>query len=151
MISYHKGDLLESGCDVICHQVNLDGVMGGGIAYQIAQKYPEVERDYTLECKDNNYSAETLGGTVCFSEIYGSKNKYVANCFSQRRDFTTDYEWLKSCVFWIQEFIGKGKCKVGIPKNYGCGIAKGDWGVVEKIWVDAFKDNQNIELQIWEL
>ena len=24
MISYHKGDLLESGCDIICHQVNMN-------------------------------------------------------------------------------------------------------------------------------
>lgn len=150
MISYHKGDLLESGCDIICHQVNLDGVMGGGIAYQIAQKYPEVERDYSLECMDYNYS-EKLGGSVCFSEIYYSNGKYVANCFSQRRDFTTDYEWLKSCVYWIKEFIGKGKCSVSIPKNYGCGIAKGDWETVKEIWESAFESDSDIELQIWEL
>ena len=48
MISYHNGDLLKSGCDIICHQVNLQGVMGGGIARQIANKYPDVEKSYKL-------------------------------------------------------------------------------------------------------
>ncbi len=41
MISYHEGDLLKSNCDVICHQVNLQGVMGGGLALQIARKFPQ--------------------------------------------------------------------------------------------------------------
>ena len=46
MISYHEGDLLKSNCDVICHQVNLQGVMGGGLALQIARKFPQVEHEY---------------------------------------------------------------------------------------------------------
>lgn len=36
MITHHNGDLLKSGCDIICHQVNLQGIMGGGLAKQIA-------------------------------------------------------------------------------------------------------------------
>lgn len=149
MISYHKGDLLESGCDIICHQVNLQGIMGGGLALQIATKYPEVEQDYKMFCEDWNKYAN-LGGEVLFSKIYGTNN-YIANCFSQDEDFTTRYDWLKECIEEIKRFIGNGKCKVGIPKNYGCGIAKGDWNKVKEIWESAFEDESDIELQIWEL
>lgn len=46
MIIDKKGDVLESGCNVICHQVNEYGVMGGGLAKQIANKYPSVSEDY---------------------------------------------------------------------------------------------------------
>lgn len=35
-----KGNLLESDCDIICHQTNTLGIMGGGIALQIKNKYP---------------------------------------------------------------------------------------------------------------
>ena len=38
MIKFFNGDLLKSGCDIICHQVNEYGVMGAGIAKQIKEK-----------------------------------------------------------------------------------------------------------------
>lgn len=31
-MTYYKGDLLKSPCNMICHQVNCQGVMGDGIA-----------------------------------------------------------------------------------------------------------------------
>lgn len=148
MISYHKGDLLESGCDIICHQVNLDGVMGGGIAYQIAQKYPNCEEEYREMCQKFD-----LSGNIHFF-AYKDKgyHKFIANCFSQRPNFETDYKWLEKVVRKVYCFAKMYELEtIGIPKNYGSGIAKGDWNIVEKIWTDAFKDSENIELQIWEL
>ena len=46
MITYKNGNLLESGCDIICHQVNCQKVMGSGIAKQIREKWPIVYYDY---------------------------------------------------------------------------------------------------------
>ena len=40
MVNYVKGNLLESDCDYICHQVNCQGVMNSGIARQIREKWP---------------------------------------------------------------------------------------------------------------
>ena len=54
-----KGDLLKADADVICHQVNLQGVMGGGLALSIAMKYPNVNKIY------EDYEAKKLG-EVCF-------------------------------------------------------------------------------------
>lgn len=42
MVSYKRGDLLASDCNVICHQVNCKGVMNAGIAKAIRNKYPQV-------------------------------------------------------------------------------------------------------------
>ena len=39
------GNALESDCDVLCHQVNLHGVMGAGIAALIAYSFPKVEKE----------------------------------------------------------------------------------------------------------
>ena len=41
MITIHEGDLLASNCEVICHQTNCMGAMGGGIARVIRDTYPE--------------------------------------------------------------------------------------------------------------
>ena len=45
MITYKNGDLLESNCNFICHQVNCQGVMGSGIAKQIRNLFPFVYED----------------------------------------------------------------------------------------------------------
>jgi O-acetyl-ADP-ribose deacetylase (regulator of RNase III) len=48
MIHYVKGNLLDSNCDYICHQVNCQGVMGSGIARQIRERYPVVYLYYKM-------------------------------------------------------------------------------------------------------
>lgn len=147
MISYHKGDLLESNCDIICHQVNLYRVMGGGLALQVAKKYPDCEKEYKLFCN------EFCGGLVDFYQIPNT-NKYIANCFSQEYNFYTNYDWVKNCFELIREFAKPIKNEIvtiGVPFKYGCGIANGDWNMVEQIFKDIFKDEQTIDLQIWKL
>lgn len=42
MIEIIEHDLLMLDCDIICHQVNCQSVMGSGIAKQIKTKYPNV-------------------------------------------------------------------------------------------------------------
>lgn len=43
MIKHIKGDIFQSGADVILHQVNCQGVMGSGVAKQVREKYPAPE------------------------------------------------------------------------------------------------------------
>ena len=124
-----KGDLLETNADVICHQVNLQGVMGGGLALSIARKYPNVNKCY------ESYSKKDLG-EVCM--VY-TDDFIVANCFSQREDFNTDYKALRECLLKVRKhMIDCGYRTVAIPYKYGCGIANGDWETVFYIFNDIF-------------
>ena len=41
MIEYCNGDILDSGADLICHQVNCQGAFGRGMAGAIRQRFPE--------------------------------------------------------------------------------------------------------------
>ena len=126
-----KGDLLETNADIICHQVNLQGVMGGGLALSIARKYPNVNKCY------ESYSKKDLG-EVCM--VY-TDDFIVANCFSQREDFNTDYKALRECLSKVRKhMIDCGYRTVAIPYKYGCGIANGDWETVFNIFKDVFSD-----------
>lgn len=148
MISYYEGDLLKSGCDVIAHQVNEYGVMGAGLAAQIKEKFPKVFIAYRDMCEACREKGLNLYGTIHAIQI--GKDKYIANCFTQRNG-TTDYELLRVAVTQLRGMALMNNIKtIGIPYKYGCGIAQGDWDTVEKIWTDAFKDSA-IELQIWKL
>lgn len=146
MIEYKKGDLLLSGCDMICHQVNAYGVMGAGIALQIRNVFPQLYNQYRELCKTRKNN--DLYGNVWFY-FYDDK-KAVANCFSQI-DGVTDIEKLKSCVRILHIVAANNNFKtVGIPYKYGCGIAKGDWLKVKQVFENEFSLS-NIKLQIWEL
>ena len=126
-----KGDLLETNADVICHQVNLQGVMGGGLALSIARKYTNVNKVY------EDYKPKKLG-EVCFAD---AGNFTVANCFSQREDFNTDYKALRECLLKVRKYMMDcGYRTVAIPYKYGCGIANGDWETVFNIFKDVFSD-----------
>lgn len=46
MIIYKQGNLLDSGCKVICHQVNCQGVMGSGIAKEIRNRFPTAYTEF---------------------------------------------------------------------------------------------------------
>lgn len=147
MISYHNGDLLESKCNVICHQVNLQGIMGGGLALQIATKYPECEKEYKL------FNSCYCGGCVDFYQI-PKTNDYIANCYSQELNFDTNYEWVKSCFEMVLNFAKPSNNEIvtiGVPYNYGCGIANGKWNKVEQIFKELFENEKNIDFQIWKL
>ena len=51
MVKVKKGNLLKARTDIIVHQVNVQGVMGGGVARQLSLKYPGLEKFYANHCK----------------------------------------------------------------------------------------------------
>lgn len=163
MIKFFNGDLLKSGCDIICHQVNEYGVMGAGIAKQIKEKYPKAFDDYTNAIKEAASKCKDLPFIALSKQPDGV---IVANMFTQRNG-KTDIEILRNAVFLLAMqiydlFIIKLKFnemtgiffdrpfRVGIPYKYGCGIAKGDWESVLKIWEDVFGGLEYIDLEVWK-
>ena len=158
MIKFFNGDLLKSGCDIICHQVNEYGFMDAGIAKQIKEKYPKAFADYKKAITGENLQLIALSkqpdGIV------------VANMFTQRNG-ETNLEILRNAVVFlgmqiIDLFVTKLKFnemtgiffdrpfRVGIPYKYGCGIAKGDWESILKVWKVVFGEMENIDLEVWK-
>ena len=149
MIKHIKCDIFESGADVICHQVNCQGVMGSGIAKQVREKFPEVYKAYlalTSTFKVNKH--DLLGQTQIVPTPYNiqSPDKWVriANLFSQEKygydgHRYTDYIALKNCLTTL-----KDKCSnttIAIPYLMGCYRGGGDWNVVYKMIEEVFADS----------
>lgn len=163
MIKFFNGDLLKSGCDIICHQVNEYGVMGAGIAKQIKDKYPKAFDDYVKAIKEKTSKGENLPLIALSKQPDGI---IVANMFTQRKG-KTNLEILRNAVVFlgmqiIDLFVTKLKFnemtgvffdrpfRVGIPYRYGCGIAKGDWESVLKVWKYVFGELEYIDLEVWK-
>lgn len=149
MIKYINGDALEIKTDYLAHQVNTLGIMGGGIALAIRNKYPEVYMKYKELCDYYQDQSETLIGSFLPVNVDNS-NLIILNCFSQkglsRTERTTDYNAIKEIFQNIKDYMPKGKV-LTIPYKYGCGLANGDWDIVKSIMEDIFEDS-DIVLQI---
>ncbi|CAI4055219.1 ADP-ribose 1''-phosphate phosphatase SKDI_02G1270 [Saccharomyces kudriavzevii IFO 1802] len=60
-ITYVKGNILRATTypRILIHSCNCDGQWGGGIAYQLALRYPKAENDYVELCE--KYGSALLG------------------------------------------------------------------------------------------
>lgn len=136
MITIKNGDILQSTEDIIVHQVNCAGIMGGGLAKQLARQFPKLEEYYRKVCRLYDFNYEKLKGKVY---IFSSNNKYIANIFSQEPNFNTDYEAMQKSLKTIRDYANKNKLSIAIPFKIGCGIANGEWWRVEDIINKTFK------------
>ena len=112
MVKVKNGNLLEVKEDVIVHQVNVDGIMGGGVAKQLADRFSGLEKFYDKHCKELYNSYEFLGGTVLF---YKSEDKIIANMFSQLPNFETDYEAMRMALDYLKKWSRNNGRSIAIP------------------------------------
>ena len=137
MVKVKNGNLLEANEDILVHQVNVDGVMGGGVARQLANQYQGLEEFYSKYCKEKNNYYQFLSGTVLF---YNDYDKTIANIFSQFPNFETDYVEMRKCLEYVKHWAITNNLSIAMPYGIGCGIANGDWDKVYKIIEDVFND-----------
>ena len=162
MVKYFDGDLLKSGCNVICHQVNTLGVMGAGIALQIKNEYPRCFKRYSEICKDYKDKQDELIGRIFLweDEIPSVPIKLIASFFSQIGlgwNVQTDYDAFRNCCkelktklkYWFP--ITVDTFKIGFPYKIGCGLAGGDWNIIKQIIEEEFADDiWNVEIWRFE-
>ena len=137
MIKIVNGNILECTENIIVHQVNVQGIMGGGVARQLANQYINLEKEYTEFCKLYKNKYEQLKGKVFKIMLQG---KFIMNMFSQKENFDTDYEAMKVALEEIKKYAKEFKLSIAIPYKIGCGIANGDWNKVYKIIEEVFSD-----------
>lgn len=152
MITYHDGDILESGADVICQQVNCKGVMGAGLAKQIRNKYPKVYTEYKKRCECSSEISELLG----HAQFISVGETVVVNCFGQDgygRDREKVYTYYPALARSFQEvfkrYFGTQKT-IAIPYGIGCGLAGGNWNTVIDT-IEFVFEGYDGEVQIWRI
>lgn len=136
MITYLKGDLLNSNVDYICHQVNCKGVMGSGIAKQIRERWPWVFVSYRTYCDRCKNRGESPLGNIWGVRIDrdNRSSQWVVNMFAQE-DYGyyggrfTSYDAFAKCLEAMRDRLPKDKT-IGFPKGIGCGLGGGDWSII---------------------
>lgn len=138
MIKHIKCDIFKSGADVICHQVNCQGVMGSGIAKQVRDKYPKVYKAYKKVCTSDE---RLLGRTqiIPINESQSIANLFAQDNFGYDKQCYTDYSALINCLKQIYAFCPNKT--IAIPYLMSCARGGGDWNIVYEIIEEIFGDS----------
>lgn len=144
MLIYKTGDILKATENIICHQVNAQGVMGGGLALQVATQYPQVEKEYKDFC--NRFKGLLYGQ---YQAVKIADRKYIANCFTQR-NFVTNLSDLEKVFRGLLETCKLNDFSICIPFKYGCGIANGNWNKVSKLF-EELSNEYGIDIAVYKL
>ncbi len=137
-IQHINGNLLDfpNGINVIGHVTNCQNVMGAGIAAQIKKRYPEAyEADKKYHIASVNLGVGQLGD---YSSADVGDNKIVVNLYGQDRYGTEVRQLNYEAIYTSMEKVAKSMIKnshkqyvVGFPYGMGCGLAGGNWMIME--------------------
>lgn len=141
MVTFRKGNILDSGADVICHQVNCQHKMNSGVAKSIRDKWPKVYESYMKN--------PAVLGTI--QEVPVGKQS-VINMFAQEnfgydgRRYTS-YDAFWSCLGEIINTVPDGS-KLAFPARIGCVRGGANWDVIKTMIIAALGDI--FEIEIWD-
>lgn len=137
-MKYMVGDILANVKNgIIVHGCNAQGVMGGGIALQVKQMYPQSYACYVNGLKRMEEADKNPMGKVFFNRE--SKDLYVANAITQdkfgRNKRHVDYEAVAKAFERIR-YVATNLSGEMVPIHYpliGAGLAGGNWNIIQCI------------------
>jgi O-acetyl-ADP-ribose deacetylase (regulator of RNase III) len=165
-ISRNKGNALNLQQGILVHGCNCHGVMGGGIALHIKNKWYDVYKAYKahqakvgLRLGDVNFVASvSFQNTPVAKHIHAFTEQLpagviVANAMTQQ-DFGSDpnvvyvsYDAIEAAFARIALVARAAQTEVHFPL-IGCGLANGKWAEVGTRIEDALRD---VPGHLWEL
>jgi O-acetyl-ADP-ribose deacetylase (regulator of RNase III) len=165
-----KGNLLDfppycktdpntyTGINNIAHSCNCQNVMGGGIAKQIKDRYPQAfeadtERwgnEYNdggnWRCQIGDYSKAEIESKFLPNNKGRIYNLYTQSGYStKKRQVNYEYFWkalknMQEDLLFIQHETGEQQV-LGLPYGISCGLAGGNWEIIKAMIDDIFLDS----------
>jgi len=131
-VEYIVGDIFATELPAIGHGVNLDGVMGSGIAVLVRRNFPDIYEPYKQACRDQTLP---VGGMLPINSEYG---KWIFNLASQDRPgANARLNWLEASVEASFVFAER-------ENIHGLALPRIGAGVGGLKWVDALASIQNV-------
>ena len=138
---------------LIVHCCNTLGAWGAGFVVPLGKRYPLAKKSYLTYVRDNNVR---LGDV---DEVKVDDNLYVENLFGQNflrkgpnGEIPCNYDaiqmgFLRIMINWHDK---KEKYSIHMPR-IGCGLAGGDWKVIEYIIKETFIRMAKVDVYVYDL
>ena len=146
------------GMNAIAHSCNTRNIMGGGIAKQIKNRYPQAyEADtkaYNTEYDQNGQYVHWLGKfskSEINSKFLPNDKGYIYNMYTQAElgagkrqvlyeDFWQALKTVERDLYSIY-YDNPNPPVLGLPYGISCGLAGGNWGIIKAMIEDIFLDS----------
>jgi O-acetyl-ADP-ribose deacetylase (regulator of RNase III) len=145
---FEKGDVLNSGEDLVIHGCNCFCTMGGGIARQVSTERPNA---WAIDQATLSGSKNKLGTFTYAMDSQGiTVNAYTQYGYS-RSGVSVDYGAVEDCMRSIVTYFGKAFnfTRFAMPR-IGCGLAGGDWNVIEDILEQVLLSNPDVTFVVYD-
>lgn len=123
------GNLLDQK-GILCHQVNLRGIMGAGLALQIRMKWPKAHEDYVRYCRKcpmvSDVVFSKIGDGVIVAHLFGQSDISTGECATRYEAYPEMLKEVRKAAEGLEE-------EIYIPYGIGCGLGGGDWNIVLSI------------------
>lgn len=119
ILTIKRGDIWTTQARAIGHGVNVDGVMGAGIAKQFRDRFPAMYEEYREMCHND----QLLPGQVFPFQVRATPPQFIYNIASQDRPGpTAQLEWLQQGVAQaLEHAAANGIDTIALPM-IGAGI-----------------------------
>jgi len=132
MITYVAGSLFSSPAQVLVNTVNIEGVMGKGIALEFKKTFPEMFTQYQALCEKGKIDIGTLW-------IYKTDHKWVLN-FPTKKSWRSPSkpEYIEAGLRrLVEEFNDLKIYSIAFPA-LGCGNGELDWVTTVKPLMESY-------------
>lgn len=123
MIKYTKTSIFETNSDLLINPVNCVGIMGKGLALEFKNRYPNMYKQYKLDCSNNLYKP---GKLFLYNNIINFPTKV------HWRD-KSDIKFIEIGLNTFVRNINKFKNKSFSFPKLGTGCGKLSWGEVKPL------------------
>jgi O-acetyl-ADP-ribose deacetylase (regulator of RNase III) len=153
MIEFVKGDIFTSQCDALVNPVNLQGIMGNGLAREFKVRFPTNFKIYKEAC----YTGEKIytGKSLVVRDVLRGRTfatpVHIVN-FPTKTEWRNDskIEYIRDGLFDLLEVIEKYKFKsIAIPP-LGCGKGKLDWDKVKPLITLFMNEVPDVKVMVYE-
>lgn len=143
MIKYVQDNLFSTPAQVLVNTVNLDGVMGKGIALQFKKIYPDMFKKYQYFCETKLFTMGKLW-------LYKTDSKWILN-------FPTKLHWREKSKLeyielglkkFVETYSKHNITSIAFPK-LGCGNGGLNWKIVKPL-MDQYLKNLPIDIYVYE-
>lgn len=145
LLSVRRGDLFFSDAPALGHGVNVQGVMGAGVAKEFRALYPAMYDEYVDACRSG---ALRPGGMLPWHDE--RRGRWVYNLATQDEPGrTARLEWLESAAAaMVTHAETSGVRRVALPR-IGCGVGGLRWDEVREALV-RLAGNTSVRIEVWE-
>ncbi|MBI4546915.1 MAG: macro domain-containing protein [Ignavibacteriae bacterium] len=148
MITFTKGNILQSNAEALVNSVNLQGVMGKGIALTFKKAFPQNYKEYVRACKEKAIDI----GKIFVTQTNLLSPRYIINMPTKDHwRYPSKLEYIEAGLKDLVKWLSVNRVRSIAFPPLGSGQGKLDWKMVKFLMMKYLDElSSTIDVIIYE-